>query len=68
MYSIEERLRYQVFFDTWKPFLKNVQVTQKATTNACMELWNILNDLMKEFEMQIILSIDEVTTSTARIT
>jgi hypothetical protein len=52
VYSIEERLRYQVLFDTWKPFLRNVQVTQKATTNAYMELWNISNDLMKEFEMQ----------------
>jgi hypothetical protein len=67
VYSIEERLRYQVFFDTWKPFLKNVQVTQKATTNACMELWNSSNDLMKEFEMQPMLSIDEVTPTTTRI-
>jgi hypothetical protein len=59
LYSIKEKLRYQVFFDTWKPFLKNMQVSQKETTNTCMELWSSSNDLMKEFGMQPMLPIDE---------
>jgi hypothetical protein len=66
MYSIEERLRYKAFFDTWKSFLRNVQVTQKETTNACMELWYISNNLIKEFEMQPMFSIDELTPATTR--
>jgi hypothetical protein len=47
--------------------LKNMQVSQKAAANACMELWSISNDLLKECGMQPMLPINEATHATTRI-
>jgi hypothetical protein len=33
-YSRKERIKYQVFFDTWKPLLEDIQVIQKTTSKA----------------------------------
>jgi len=35
MYTRKEKLGHQVFFDTWKPFLKYIQRIQEEATNAC---------------------------------
>jgi hypothetical protein len=49
MYAKKEKLRYQVFFDTWKPLLKDLQVIQEAKITparscgvAQMVSWKIL--------------------------
>jgi hypothetical protein len=30
LYSKKEKLKYQVFFDTWKPLLKDIQAIQET--------------------------------------
>jgi hypothetical protein len=67
LYTRKEKLRHQVFFDTWKPFLKYIQSVQEVATNACQKLWSSSDDLMEEFEMQLIPPIDEATPATVRL-
>jgi hypothetical protein len=52
-YSRKEKIKDQVFFDTWKPLLKYIQAIQETTTKACKRLWNTSDDLFEEFRMQV---------------
>jgi hypothetical protein len=67
LYARKEKLRYQVFFDTWKPLLKDIQAIQETTIDACKKLWNSSDGLMEEFRMQLMPPIDEATPATIRI-
>jgi hypothetical protein len=40
LYTTRQRLKDQVFFDTWKPLLEDIQNIQKVVTKAYKRLWN----------------------------
>ena len=54
MYTRKEKIKHHVFFDTWKPFLKNIQIDQEDANNASMKLHSSSNNLMEEFRMQFL--------------
>jgi hypothetical protein len=64
LYTGKEKLRYHVFFDTWKPLLKDIHSIQETTTDACKKLWNSSDGPMEEFRMQLMPPIDEATPAT----
>jgi len=67
LYSRKQRLKDQVFFDTWKPLLQDIRNIQETTTKAYTRLWDILDDLLEEFGMKLMPPINEVTPTKLRI-
>jgi hypothetical protein len=66
-YSRKERIKYQVFFNTWKSLLEAIRAVQKTISKACKWLWNSSDDLLEEFMMKLMPPIDEATLAKTRI-
>jgi hypothetical protein len=59
IYSSKQNLKSQVFFDTWKPLLQDIQTIQEEVTKSYKRLWNNLDDLLEEFRMKVMPPIDD---------
>jgi len=67
VYLKRERIRYQILFDSTRPFFMSSCSTQGETDNTCTKLWKYANDLVKEAGVQPMHSIYEMTSVSARM-
>jgi hypothetical protein len=67
LYTARQKIKDQVLFDTWKPLLEDIKSIQKIVKNSYKRLWNASDELLEEFEMDIMPNIDDASPGEVRI-